>query len=57
MIGYFVPLARCPDTYNGQPLMIAGLASHKEYMSLYLMSVYGDRATRTWFEERYRRAG
>ena len=32
MIGYFVPLERFSDTYNGQPLWLAGLASQKHYM-------------------------
>ena len=36
MIGWYVPLERLPDTYNGQPLGLAGLASQKNYMSLYL---------------------
>jgi uncharacterized protein DUF1801 len=41
MIVYVVPLARCPDTYNGQPLWYAGLAAPKSSLSLYLMAVYG----------------
>jgi len=40
MITYQVPLATYPDTYNGQPLAFAALASQKNYMSLYLMSAY-----------------
>jgi len=39
MITYEVPLARHPKTYNGQPLCYAGLASQKNYLSLYLMPV------------------
>ena len=31
MITYQVPLRTCPDTYNGQPLMYAALASQKRY--------------------------
>lgn len=57
MIGYYVPLARLPDTYNGQPLCIAGLASHAAHISLYLMSVYGDRKLRDWFERAFRATG
>jgi hypothetical protein len=57
MIGYFVPLARFPDTYNGQPLGLAGLASQKNHVSLYLNSVYGDRDTEKWFKERYAESG
>ncbi len=57
MIGYYVPLARYPRTYNNQPLGIAALASQKSYMSLYLMSVYGNKETERWFLERYRASG
>jgi uncharacterized protein YdhG (YjbR/CyaY superfamily) len=57
MIGWYVPLDRFPDTYNGQPLALAGLASQKRYISLYLNSVYGDRATEHWFKERYAASG
>ena len=31
-----------PDTYNGEPLGLAALASQKGHMSLYLNNVYGD---------------
>ncbi len=57
MIGWYVPLERFPDTYNGQPLGLAGLANQKNYMSLYLNTVYGDRATERWFRERYAASG
>jgi hypothetical protein len=57
MIGWYVPLERFPDTYNGQPLALAGLASQKRYISLYLNSVYGDRATEAWFRRRYAATG
>jgi Domain of unknown function (DU1801) len=55
MIGYYVPLARFPDTYNGQPLSVAALASQKRYMSLYLMGVYGEASE--WFRERWTATG
>ena len=42
MIAYYVPLARFGDTYNGEPLGLAGIASQKQDISLYLLSVYGD---------------
>jgi uncharacterized protein YdhG (YjbR/CyaY superfamily) len=42
MIGYAVPLARYPDTYNGQPLAYAALAAQKNYYALYLMSADAD---------------
>ncbi len=57
MIGYYVPLERFADTYNGQPLGLVALASQKNYMSVYLNSVYGDPATETWFKERYAATG
>jgi hypothetical protein len=57
MLGYVVPLARYPDTYNKQPLMLAALASQKQYMSIYLMSVYGDPALEAWFTAAYRASG
>lgn len=55
MIGYFVPLERYPETYNGQPLAYVGLASQKNYMSLYLMGVYGDAESE--FRERFKATG
>jgi hypothetical protein len=57
MISYVVPLARYPKTYNGQPLMLAAMASQQAYLSLYLMSVYGDPETERWFSEGFERAG
>jgi hypothetical protein len=57
MIVWAVPLDTYPDTYNGRPLQLAALASQKQYMSLYLLSVYGDPATKKWFEAAYKKAG
>jgi hypothetical protein len=57
MIGWWVPLERFPNTYNGQPLGLASIASHKNYISLYLNSVYGDPETERWFKERYQASG
>jgi hypothetical protein len=57
MIAYYVPLERFADTYNGQPLGLAALASHKNHISLYLNSVYGDRDTEGWFRERFAASG
>jgi len=57
MISYYVPLSRYPTTYNGQALGVAALASQKGYMSLYLMTVYGDPKLKAWFERAYRAAG
>lgn len=57
MISWYVPLEVFPDTYNGQPLELGGLASQKNYISLYLNSVYGNRETEAWFKERYAASG
>ena len=43
MISYEIPLSIYPNTYNGQPLMFAALASQKNYMAVYLSNVYGDK--------------
>jgi uncharacterized protein YdhG (YjbR/CyaY superfamily) len=43
MIGWVIPLARYPDTYNKQPLAYAGLAAQKNYNSLYLNCVYASK--------------
>jgi hypothetical protein len=43
MITYSVPLEVSGKTYNGQPLGYVSLASQKNYVSLYLMGVYGER--------------
>lgn len=52
MISYQVPLERYPDTYNGQPLMLAALAAQKNHYAVYLTSPY----TRPGGEEELRRA-
>jgi uncharacterized protein YdhG (YjbR/CyaY superfamily) len=57
MISYEVPLAVCPDTYNGHPLSYAGLASQKRHMAVYLSNVYVDPALRARLEAGYAEAG
>lgn len=57
MIAYEVPLAVQPDTYNGQPLMYAALASQKNHMAVYLTGVYADDRARESFLEAYRATG
>jgi len=57
MISYEVPLDIVPDTYNGQPLSYAGLASQKQHCALYLMSVYGSDDVRREFESAYESSG
>jgi hypothetical protein len=57
MISYTVPLERYPDTYNGEALMYAALANQKNYMSVYLMCIYGDADLTNWFQDAYRATG
>jgi hypothetical protein len=57
MISYFVPLSRYPTTYNGQALSYVALASQKNYVSLYLTSIYGNGPAEAWFREEYAKSG
>ena len=57
MITYQVPLRTCPDTYNGQPLMYAALASQKNHMAVYLTGIYSSSADRRAFESAYKATG
>lgn len=54
---YVVPLSVLPDTHNGYPLCLAALASHKNFMTLYLMNVYSHKPTEKWFREQFKAAG
>ena len=60
MIGWFVPHRLYPDGYHcdpKQPVPFAGLASQKNYMSLYLMCIYGDENHRARFEREWTKGG
>ena len=57
MISYVIPLARYSKTYNKQPLAYISLAAQKNYMSIYLMGVYSDPESESWFVQRYRDSG
>ena len=57
MITYEVPLATCPETYNGKPLMYAALASQKNHMAVYLSGIYISDAAREAFKAAYRETG
>jgi hypothetical protein len=57
MITYHVPLRRYPDTYNGQPLCLAALASQKNFATLYLMTVYGDPGLLKRLQDGFKNAG
>ena len=57
MNSYVIPLETYPKTYNKLPLMLAGLASQKNYMTVYLMNIYGNRDDEAWFVDRYKATG
>ncbi len=57
MISWFIPPERYGHTYNGQPLIIAALASQKNYMALYLTGVYSDPAVSAWFANAFAATG
>ena len=60
MIGYAVPHRVWPTGYHcdpTKPLMMAALASQKDNLTVYLMSVYGDKAERAWFEKAWKATG
>ncbi|MFN5496417.1 MAG: DUF1801 domain-containing protein [bacterium] len=60
MIGYAVPHRVWPTGYHcdpTKPLMVAALASQKDNLTVYLMSVYSDKAERAWFEKAWAKTG
>ena len=57
MICYAVPLSRFSETYNSEALCYAALAAHKNYHSLYLMSVYGTAEDVRRFKTEYKASG
>ena len=60
MIGYVVPHSIYPAGYHCDPKLpmpFAGLASQKNHMSLYVMTVYSQSATEKWFRKAWVAAG
>jgi Domain of unknown function (DU1801) len=57
MICYEIPMKRYPNTYNGQPLGCAALASQKNYCSLYLSCVYQDSSALKKLKAAFANAG
>lgn len=57
MIGWSIPLARYPKTYNKQPLAFAALAAQKNYYTLYLMACYTDSEDEQRLRAAYAAAG
>ena len=57
MLAYVIPLSTYPATYNKLPLVYAALASQKNYMSVYLMNIYGNLDNEAWFIDEYNASG
>ena len=60
MIAYAVPHRVWPLGYHcdpSKPLMMAALASQKNCLTVYLMSVYSDKKEREWFRKSWARSG
>lgn len=60
MISYVVPHRLYPDGYHcggNQPLLFASLASQKNYMALYLMTVYQNPPMANWLREQFQTQG
>ena len=57
MITYEVPLARYPNTYNGQPLSYLALAAQKNYFALYMLGAYSDVGQRKALEQAFAESG
>jgi uncharacterized protein YdhG (YjbR/CyaY superfamily) len=56
MIGYVVPLARYPQGYHvkkDEPLPFLALASQKNYIALYHLGLYANKALEEWFADEY----
>ena len=60
MIGYYVPHRLYPDGYHcdpKQPLPFACLASQKNHMAVYMMSIYSDGDDALWFRKAWAATG
>ena len=60
MIGYVVPHRLYPAGYHcdpKQPLPFASLASQKNYMAIYLMTVYQNREMERWLRDQFQARG
>lgn len=60
MIGYSVPISKYPAGYLNDkktPLPYVSLASQKQYISIYLMAIYGDKKAEEWFRKEYEKSG
>ena len=56
MLGWVVPHSKYPDGYHckpEQPLPFLNVASQKNFIALYHMGLYADKATMDWFVSEY----
>lgn len=57
LIAYVVPFSRLAKTYNGHPLWYAALASEKNYFTVHLMTVYGEKKELDFVRDGFAKAG
>ena len=57
MIGYQVPLEVSGPTYNKQPIGPVAIASQKNHISLYLLSIYASEQLTDEFKRRWQQSG
>jgi Domain of unknown function (DU1801) len=60
MIGYFVPHSLFPAGYHcdpSKPLCFAGMASQKNHLSVYVMTLYGDTKHLELFKQDWAKSG
>ncbi len=60
MIGYYVPHRIFPDGYHcnpSQPLPFANVASQKNHMAVYLMTIYDGADQEKWFRAAWAKTG
>lgn len=56
MLGFVIPHSLYPDGYHcdpKQPLPFMGMASQKNFISVYHMGIYADKKLFTWFTREY----
>jgi hypothetical protein len=56
-VTWSVPLSVLPDTYNKQALWYVAFQATKAGLSLYLMTVYGNKEREAKFKAAYKKAG
>jgi len=57
MITYAVPAENSPKSCNGEPMMLIGLSSGKQYCSLHLMCLYMNKTREDALRQEFQRIG